>query len=92
MDYEFRLLDFNAKDEVEQVELIEELYDHNGDKTSEVSRNICGNKFNIQMFGINEKGETCSILLDDFQPYFYVKVSNNWTNRDKEKFNSLGAE
>ena len=86
MDYEFRLLDFNAKDEVEQVELIEELYDHNGDKTSEVSRNICGNKFNIQMFGINEKGETCSILLDDFQPYFYVKVSNNWTNRDKEKF------
>jgi DNA polymerase elongation subunit (family B) len=85
MDYEFRLLDFNAKDEVEQVELIEELYNESGDKTSEVSRNICGNKFTIQMFGINEKGETCSILIDDFQPYFYVKVSNNWTTRDKDK-------
>jgi len=38
------------------------------------------------MFGINEIGETCSILLEDFQPYFYVKVSNNWGSRDKDRF------
>ena len=86
MDYEFRLLDFNANDVVEQAELVQEVYDDNNRLVSESSRNICGNKYNIQMFGINEIGETCSILLEDFQPYFYVKVSNNWGSRDKDRF------
>jgi len=86
MDFEFRLLDFTAADVVEQAELVEEIYNDRDEKIKEVSRNICGNKFNIQMFGINEKGETCSILLDDFQPYFYVKVSNDWNSGDKDKF------
>ena len=35
------------------------------------------------MFGVNEKGETCSIYVKDFQPFFYILVGNNWTNRDK---------
>ena len=86
MDFEFRLLDFTAADVVEQAELVEEIYNDRDEKIKEVSRNICGNKFNIQMFGINEKGETCSILLDDFQPYFYVKVSNDWNSGYKDKF------
>ena len=35
--------------------------------------------FAIQMFGINEKGETCSIVVDDYMPFFFVKVGDNWT-------------
>ena len=35
--------------------------------------------FRIQMFGINEKGETCAIFVDDFNPFFFVKVPSNWT-------------
>ena len=31
-------------------------------------------KFGIQMFGINEKCETCSIFVEDFKPFFYVKL------------------
>lgn len=34
--------------------------------------------FRIQMFGINEIGETCAILIDDFQPFFYVKIPDSW--------------
>ena len=30
------------------------------------------------MFGINEKGETCCIYINDFQPFFYVKVGDKW--------------
>ena len=33
--------------------------------------------FNIQMFGINEKGETCSIDVIDYKPFFYVKLPHN---------------
>jgi DNA polymerase elongation subunit (family B) len=31
------------------------------------------------MFGINEEGETSSIYVNDFHPFFFVKVSENWT-------------
>jgi len=37
--------------------------------------------FRIQMFGLNETGETCCIYIKDFQPFFYIKVSDNWTEQ-----------
>ena len=43
-------------------------------------------QFQIQMFGINEQGETCSIFVDDYLPFFYVKVSDHWTNTTKSAF------
>jgi len=43
-------------------------------------------KFIIQMFGINEKGETCSILVSDYKPFFYTKVSDSWTDQYLTKF------
>ena len=39
-------------------------------------------KFIIQMFGINELGETCCFYVDDFQPFFYVLVPTHWTQED----------
>ena len=44
------------------------------------------NEFRIQMFGINEQGETCSIFVDDYHPFFYVKVGDHWTNATKSAF------
>jgi hypothetical protein len=44
------------------------------------------NEFRIQMFGINEQGETCSIFVDDYHPFFYVKVADYWTNATKSAF------
>jgi DNA polymerase elongation subunit (family B) len=34
--------------------------------------------FQIQMFGINEIGETCSIIVTDFKPFMYVLVPSTW--------------
>jgi DNA polymerase elongation subunit (family B) len=44
------------------------------------------NEFRIQMFGINEQGETCSIFVDDYHPFFYIKVGPHWTNATKSAF------
>jgi DNA polymerase elongation subunit (family B) len=44
------------------------------------------NEFRIQMFGINEQGETCSIFVDDYHPFFYVRVADHWTNATKSAF------
>lgn len=43
-------------------------------------------KFSIQMFGINEQGDTCSITVDDYRPFFYTKVGDNWTDSDARSF------
>lgn len=43
-------------------------------------------KFRIQMFGINETGETCAIFVDDFNPFFYVKLPPLWTVQDMESW------
>ena len=43
-------------------------------------------KFIIQMFGINSSGQTCSILVEDFNPFFYIKVGDNWTDSTRTEF------
>jgi DNA polymerase elongation subunit (family B) len=40
----------------------------------------------IQMFGINEQGETCALFVEDMNPFFYVMVSSDWTERTKKQF------
>ena len=42
--------------------------------------------FVIQMFGINEKGETCCIYIDDYKPFFYVKIGKKWTSAQMAQF------
>ena len=34
------------------------------------------------MFGINEKGETASIIINDYKPFFYLKVNDDWSDAD----------
>ena len=43
-------------------------------------------QFIIQFFGINEKGETCCLYVNDFQPFFFVKVGETWGEGDMHEF------
>lgn len=76
----FRLFDFHIYDDFPSSLLSspkeEDDAPNNHDKKREQKQ------FIIQMFGINETGETCSITITDFQPYFYVKVGDNWTQAE----------
>lgn len=68
---EFKLLDFNI---------------YNSVKNTDEPTKGDPNKFYIQMFGINEKRETYSIIVENYQPFFYVKVGDNWNERIKDRF------
>ena len=79
MEHVFRLYDFNVynkKDDGKEESSSEE----------ETGPKLDNSKFVIQMFGINEAGESCSILVEDFRPFFYVKVGDNWSQQTKEHF------
>ena len=56
-------------------------------RTLDIQKDIPGQKdFRIQMFGINEIGETCALFVDDFQPFFYVKLPPKWRAQDMDQW------
>ena len=82
MDKTVRLLDFNIYDEVVEKDTSSESDNSSGEyKCKQDSK-----RFVIQVFGINEKGETFSIFVNDYKPFFYVKVAENWSIERKTEF------
>jgi len=73
----FKLYDFNVSDGFsKQTDFDKSNYDRYKDNK----------KFIIQMFGINSSGQTASILVEDFNPFFYVKVGDDWTESTRCEF------
>ena len=92
-DTSFRLLDFNIFDEKREQEGEEDNDNGGGDDDHEYARDSGEKKYKkdekfttIQMFGLNEKGETCAIFVRDYQPFFYIKVGDGWTIPQKAAF------
>ena len=80
----FRLFDFQVRDEVTGA---------GGSGSNSSTSSGSGNGFSkdkkcftIQMFGINEHGETCCIIVNDYQPFFYAKVPESWGFDAKARF------
>ena len=72
MEYTCRLYDFKFDDAKIEAE--------------SDSDEQCSTKFCIQLFGINEKGETYSIWVKDFTPFFYIKIPEKWDNTNVNSF------
>ena len=84
MEKVFRIFDFNICNNINKIST-----DSAGSSDSEeeeVNRYADSTNFIIQMFGVNDKGETCSILVEDFKPFFYVMVDDTWNIQTKESF------
>jgi DNA polymerase elongation subunit (family B) len=78
----FRLFDFNTYDE---VTVSDDASSGSDNESHKFKRKVDDKIFVIQMFGVNESGETCCIYIKDFQPFFFIKVGNNWQTYDAVK-------
>jgi DNA polymerase elongation subunit (family B) len=80
-----RLLDFNIYDANATESAVT---DSSGDQQNEQYQHSNGYKKRmvIQMFGLNEQGETCALFVEDMNPFFYVMVPSDWTERIKKQF------
>ena len=79
----FRVFDYNmplSYDDTNETESID------SDDSSKYHDNTL---FKLQMFGINEKGETCSIMVNNYLPFFYIKVGDHWKESHKKSFISF---
>ena len=73
----YKLYDFNVYDGFSKAEnLGKNGYDKYKDNK----------KFIIQMFGINTAGQTASIIVEDFNPFYYIKVGDDWSESDRCEF------
>jgi DNA polymerase elongation subunit (family B) len=82
MEHTFKLFDFNVTNE-KNMDMASDGSDENEEVSTFKKDN---NTFVIQMFGINEQGEKASITVQEYQPFFYVKVPNAWGQKMKTEF------
>ena len=80
----FRLIDFHVYDNHQKQSVSDSSSESS--KSKEVTSYIpCSDyKFIIQMFGLNENGETCCLYINDYKPFFYIKVGDSWNNDDAQ--------
>ena len=77
-DIQFKLLDFRVFDE--------EMVEDETDSDSSEHTSVKTKQFRVQVFGLDEKGRTYSLVLTDFEPFFYMKVDHTWTRNTKTGF------
>ena len=78
MERVFRVFDFNVYNE--KASSSDSGSDDDGTSYTDT------NQFKIQIFGLNEAGKSCSIIAEDFKPFFYVKVDDTWNQAKKTGF------
>lgn len=78
MEHTFKLFEFNIYND-KNTDLSSSDDDH-----PKINRDT--STFVIQMFGINEQGEKASIIVQEYQPFFYVRVPNDWGQKMKTAF------
>ena len=74
MDYEYKLFEFNIYTRPAFCEDVSENSSEDENKKSGSSKMTDLNIFSIQMFGIDERGNQCSIIVEDYKPFFYIKI------------------
>ena len=80
LDRTFKLFEFNVYNNKSQHQSSDE------DEDGSSSFNKDNATFAIQMFGINEEGQKASILVEDYEPFFFLKVGDKWTKAIKDQF------
>jgi DNA polymerase elongation subunit (family B) len=86
MEHTFKLFEFNIYNE-KNADLSSDGsddYDDSAGPKKKVNRDK--STFVIQMFGINEEGQKASITVEEYQPFFYLKVPNAWGQKMKTEF------
>lgn len=81
----FRLIDFAHYDDKFSAGTDEDSDSNDGGARSNESNDWKPSpplQFIIQMFGINETGDTACIFVKNYKPFFYVKVAKSWTNQN----------
>ena len=83
MEKTFRIFDFNVYNETPLLDDDSSESINNGDSNSKYKDSA---NFLIQIFGLDETGKTCSIIVEEFKPFFYLLINDSWNLTKKNAF------
>ena len=73
-----------------QFKLLEfDIIDYYPFDREESKRGRDNKKFIVQMFGIDTEGKSACIYVTDFDPFFYVKVPDDWNDSNMMEFTNF---
>jgi DNA polymerase elongation subunit (family B) len=81
----FRLFDFNILSNFNRDGSVD-TDEEEGSEEFQFTTRKNEETFTIQMFGLNESGDKCCIFVDDYKPFFYVLVGDDWKKETKDHF------
>jgi len=84
----FKLVDFHIFDEVPTDDSSSSSDDDEEDSQGrkKYKKRVDKKTFMIQIFGVNERGETVCLYINDYSPFFFIKVPEFWTQRHATEF------
>ena len=85
MEKTFRIFDFNVYNETPLLNDDSSESTNNGDSSNN-NRYKDSSNFLIQIFGLDETGKTCSIIVEEFKPFFYLSINDSWNLTKKNAF------
>ena len=80
-DLIFQIIDWKSCDLLDESEVVEdESEEEEEDEEGEVYKKKPGNmkKLHIRGYGVTDNGNSISILISGFQPYFYFRIPQEW--------------
>jgi DNA polymerase elongation subunit (family B) len=79
MNEDLYVVDWHSLDVVDEDDSSSSSSDGAGDSDAPKKKVFqCQNKFVVKAFCIDEQGETVVLNIHDFNPFYYIKVPNNW--------------
>ena len=82
----YRLIDFHVYDQSQDDSSSGSGSSSNDDSHEWNKREPTLSNYVIQMFGLDEKGNTVCLYVDDYRPFFFVKVDDTWTQSKVDMF------
>ena len=78
-----QILDWDFGDTIPVQNSTESSTNTDSDESEEPNKDEYKNntKFTIRVFGRNNKGESVSVIIHNFTPFFYIKVFDNWNKK-----------
>jgi DNA polymerase elongation subunit (family B) len=87
-DIIFNALDWRSYDitDEEEEEDVDEDYDSDDPNAKKPKKKI---KFTVRCFGVNRKGESVHLKINNFKPFFFVQIPDDWTKAKCTKLVNL---
>ena len=72
--------------ECDEVIYPEKEYDENGNLIENEDEDEHNKFYKIFLFGVTQNGESVCVKIKNYNPYFYIKIPDEWSSKDIDTF------